>query len=98
MRMEHAAKGRDGESGELADKPPLAEVRVCCAEKHLLGAESKGSGASGVSSASTNGSIGSKGSIGRAGSYPPHKSKGDAAVRPTSQPLPDTDSTAEAAH
>ena len=70
-------------------------MRVCCAGKRLLGAESKGSGISGVSSGSTGGSVGS---MGRAGSYPPHKSKGIAAVRHTSQPLPDRESIAEAPH
>ena len=68
---------------------------MCYAGKHLLGAESKVSGVSGVSSGSTGGSAGS---MGRAGSFPPHKSKGMAAVRHPSQPLPDRECSAEAAH
>lgn len=53
----------------------------CYAGKSLLGKDSKGSGLSGASS----------GSLGRACSFPPSKPRGSiAAVRYTSQPLPDS--------
>ena len=65
-----------------AELPPHLDP-YCYAGKSLLGKDYKGIGLSGASS-------GSSGSLGRACSFPPSKPRGSiAAVRYTSQPLPD---------